>query len=141
MRQTALVAALSVASACTEAGYAKLEAWSDAVKAPGIFRPQPDMPSLALPATAQQLEAFVASIGSETYDTFSGPDDGCEPASTKLGFSLPFETLARGVLGFDYESQRYMPGYAAHIDASGNVICIGKRFAYASFPSFGSPAN
>lgn len=134
--------ALSAASsACTEAGYTKLEAWSDTVKAPGVFRPQPDMPPLNLPATTQELEAYVASLGSETYGDFLHPDDGCEPQASKRAFNLPFERLARGILGFDYQSQSYMPNYVAHVDASGMVTCIGPTFAYQAFPGYGSPAN
>jgi len=127
--------------ACTEAGYARLEAWSDMVKAPGIFRPQPGMPPLALPATIAELEAYVASLGSKTYGDFLHPEDGCEPQASKRAFNLPFERLARGILGFDYQSQSYMPNYVAHIDASGNVTCIGPTFAYQSLPGYGSSAN
>lgn len=135
--------ALSAASAaCTEAGYAKLEAWSDAVNAPGVFRPRPDMPQLTLPATVQELEAYVASLGSHTFSGFTGPEDGCVQASSKLGFNLEFELLEKKILGFNYESQSYMPGYAAHIDALGAVVCIGKRFSYQSFPTMhSSPAR
>lgn len=111
------------------------------MNAPGVFTPKPGMPSLPLPATIEQLETFVASVGSGTYGNFTGQDDGCEPAASKLAFNFPFERTAHGILSFDYQSSSYMPGYAAHIDVSGNVICIGRRFSYQSFPSYGLPAN
>ena len=94
--QAAFIAMLPAAStACTEAGYAKLDAWSDAVQAPGVFRPQPDMPPLTLPATIQELEDYVASLGSHTFSDFTGPEDGCVQTSSKLGFNLEFELLEK----------------------------------------------
>ena len=142
MRRNALLATLAVATAaCTESGYTRYDSWLGAVKAPGVFRPRPDMPSLTLPATVEEFENFLGSLGLEAYTGSYGGDEGCEPTDRNLAFSFPFERLAKGVLGFEYESQSYQPGYMAYIDASGNVICIVKRFAYQSFPSFGSPVS
>lgn len=141
MRRAAFLLVLAACSACTEAGYDKLDAWSDAVQAPGVFRPQPDMPALPLSATVEQLESYLAGLGEKAHTGSYGGDEGCERTDRNLAFSFPFERLANGVLGFDYESQSYQPGYMAYIDASGNVVCIAKRFAYQSFPSFGSPAS
>ncbi|MNI30977.1 hypothetical protein D3C73_848410 [compost metagenome] len=119
--------ALLALCACTDIDQSTDQAWGGAVAAPGSFSSEPGSESLVLPASVDELNAYISRTGAASHQRGPGemlkapaplPRSICPAASEAVVFSYPLQP------------EGFMPGYTAYI-IDGSVVCIDRTFAYS----------
>lgn len=102
------------------------EDWSASVTSPGRFSPHPDLVTLELPASRDELSAFLGATGAESYATGPNPQTYSPPSPMRPS---PCQQTAEAIV-FSYPiEEAFQPRYVAYVSQD-EVVCIDRQFSY-----------